>query len=149
MHRRTIATFLASAAVVATLLAALPASAGGRPYRISLTGAAERPDLGDPEATGTAHVTVNFGHREVCWTVSVQNADPILAAHIHEGTADVAGPPVVFLLPAGVSDPDGTFSGCATVDRQLAFALLTSPENYYVNVHTEPFPDGAARGQLG
>ena len=33
--------------------------------------------------------------------------------------------------------------------RHLAFALLLTPESYYVNVHTALFPAGAARGQLG
>jgi len=127
----------------------LPASAGGRPYRTSLTGAAELPDEGDPDATGTAVVTVNPGRQEVCWSVSVTNVDlPIAAAHIHVGAADTFGSPVVFLLPSGVTDADGSFSGCTTVSRELAFQLLLSPENYYVNVHTALFPNGAARGQL-
>jgi hypothetical protein len=55
----------------------------------------------------------------------------------------------VFLLPAGVSDPDGSFSGWTNVSRELAFQLLLAPENYYVNVHTSLFGAGAARGQLG
>jgi hypothetical protein len=136
--------------VLSALAFALPASAGGKPYVTSLSGAAELPDPGDPDATGTARVTVNPGTREVCWSVSVQGVDlPIQAAHIHSGTADTFGPPVVFLLPPGVSDADGTFSGCSTVDRSLAFALLLNPANYYVNVHTTLFPGGAARGQLG
>jgi hypothetical protein len=135
---------------LAALSFALPASAGGRPYTTSLTGAAERPGPGHPDASGTAHVTVNLGQREVCWSVSVEDVDlPILAAHIHEGTADVAGPPVIFLIPMGMTDEDGVFSGCGMVTRDLAFALLLTPENYYVNVHTGLFPDGAARGQLG
>lgn len=143
-------------AMVAGLLAvtglafALPASAGGRPYRISLSGAAEVPGPGDADATGTARVTVNPGTSEVCWSVSVQDVDlPVTAAHIHEGAAGSFGDPVVFLLPNGVSDPDGVFSGCTTVSRTLAFALLLSPEGYYVNVHTTDFPGGATRGQLG
>jgi hypothetical protein len=129
---------------------ALPASAGGKPYTTSLTGAAERPTAGDPDATGTARVTVNPGTKEVCWDVAVQNVDlPLTMAHIHVGTADVAGPPVVFLIPMGEEDDDGIFSDCTFVSRELAFALLLSPENYYVNVHNDPFPAGAARGQLG
>jgi CHRD domain len=135
---------------VAALAFALPASAGGRPYHVSLSGAAERPDPGDPDATGTADITVNPGTREVCWSVSVQNVDlPLVAAHIHVGDATVAGPPVIFLIPAGQTDADGVFSGCATVDRSLALQLVVNPDQYYVNVHTALFQPGAARGQLG
>ncbi|HEX6581582.1 MAG TPA: CHRD domain-containing protein [Actinomycetota bacterium] len=149
MHRsRRIAAVLVSIGL-ATLAFTLPASAGGRPFTTSLSGAAERPTAGDPDATGTARVTVNPGTREVCWSVSVDNVDlPVIAAHIHIGGADTFGPPVIFLLPEGVSDADGEFSGCSTIDRSLAFALLLSPEDYYVNVHTDLFQAGAARGQL-
>jgi len=135
---------------LAALAFAVPAAAGGRPFTTSLTGAAERPTAGDPDATGSARVTINPGTGEVCWSVSVDDVDfPILAAHIHVGGADTFGPPVIFLLPEGVSDADGEFSGCSIVDRSLAFALLLTPEDYYVNVHTALFPAGAARGQLG
>ena len=52
--------------------------------------------------------------------MSVDGVDlPIVAAHIHVGGADTFGAPVVFLLPPGVSDADGDFAGCATVERSL------------------------------
>jgi len=135
---------------LAALAFALPAAAGGRPYTTALTGAAERPDPGDPDATGSAHVTVNPGTRQVCWSVEVQNVDlPLVAAHIHTGNANIAGPPTIFLIPMGETDADGILNGCATVDRMLARGLVLHPEEYYVNVHTALFQAGAARGQLG
>ncbi len=147
-RRRLAAVFLLL--TLTALAFALPASAGGRPYTTSLSGAAERPDPGDPDATGSAHVTVNPGTRQVCWSVSVQNVDlPLVAAHIHTGNANVAGPPTIFLIPAGATDADGVLEGCATVDRTLALGLVLHPEDYYVNVHTNLFQAGAARGQLG
>ncbi len=147
-HRRIAAVFLLL--TLAALAFALPASAGGRPYTTSLTGAAERPDPGDADATGSARVTVNPGTRMVCWSVSVEGVDlPLVAAHIHTGNANVAGPPTIFLIPAGETDADGVLEGCATVDRTLALGLILHPEDYYVNVHTTLFPAGAARGQLG
>jgi CHRD domain len=147
-NRRLAAVFILVG--LAALAFALPAAAGGRPYTTALTGAAERPAPGDPDATGSARVTVNPGTRQVCWSVEVQGVDlPLVAAHIHTGNANVAGPPTIFLIPVGETDADGILNGCATVDRMLALGLVLHPEEYYVNVHTALFPAGAARGQLG
>ena len=146
-NRRIAAVFILVG--LAALAFALPAAAGGRPYTTALTGAAERPTPGDPDATGSARVTVNPGTRQVCWSVEVQDVDlPLVAAHIHTGNANIAGPPTIFLIPVGETDADGILNGCATVDRMLARGLVLHPEEYYVNVHTALFPAGAARGQL-
>ena len=97
-----------------------------------------------------AHLTVNPGKREVCWNASVQGVDlPLVAAHIHAGDSTVAGPPVIFLIPVGATDEDGILEGCATVERSLALALIRTPEDFYVNLHTALFPGGAVRAQLG
>jgi hypothetical protein len=38
---------------------------------------------------------------------------------------------------------------CLTgLDKNLLKDILRSPQDYYVNVHTAPFPNGAFRGQL-
>jgi hypothetical protein len=72
---------------------------------------------------------------------------PATAAHIHQGTADVAGPVVV---PFGnPPDANGVGRGCImNVTGSIVEGLLTNPSNYYVNVHTSDFPNGAIRGQL-
>jgi CHRD domain len=122
------------------------ALAGGRPLTTTLTGAAEVPGPGDPDGTGTATITVNLGQEEVCWEINAAGIVlPAAAAHIHVGAAGEAGPVVV---PLSAPDAMGFSSGCATVDRDLAKAILKNPEDYYVNVHTSEFPAGAIRGQL-
>ncbi len=128
---------------------ALPAAAvGGRPLVAEMTGAQDVPPA-DPDGSGTATFTVNPGVGEICFTVTSENISlPVVAAHIHAGVAGANGPPVVFLLPAGVSDADGDFSGCVTVDRATAKDILKRPSAYYVNLHNAEFPDGAIRGQL-
>jgi hypothetical protein len=119
---------------------------GGRPFSTELTGAAEVPDPGDPDGSGTATITVNPGQEEVCWTIEAEGIElPALSAHIHERTVGVAGDVVVTLTPP---DASGFSSGCTTVERDVALDILKNPENYYVNVHTTDFMAGAIRGQL-
>ncbi|MGI8759276.1 MAG: CHRD domain-containing protein [Acidimicrobiales bacterium] len=129
-------------AVVA--VAASPAAAGGRPLATALTGAAEVPGPGDPDGAGTARLTLNSGQEEICFALSVSGIAPATAAHIHKGSAEMAGPVVVPLVPS----TSGSSSGCVAVDRDLVKEIRNDPANYYVNVHNSEHPAGALRGQL-
>jgi hypothetical protein len=132
-------------ALVVAMAAAGPVLAGGRPFSTTLSGPSEVP-AGDPDATGTATVSVNAGTGTVCYDWSVSNAaTPILAAHIHHAPVGVAGPVVVPLPPTGPSSGAGCTTG---VDRGLAMDILIHPSDYYVNTHNAEFPAGVDRGQL-
>ena len=129
-------TFAATASASAT---------GGRPLTASLTGAAEVPTTGDPDGSGSARITVNHGLGKVCYRIAVTGIVAATAAHIHPGVVGVAGAPVVTLTPPDVT---GVSSGCVSVSRVLAKALIQNPTHYYVNVHNATYPGGALRGQL-
>lgn len=131
----------ASAALIA---GAAIAADGGVKLRATMTGAAERPGPGDPDGSGTATFRVNPGQKQVCYTLTVAGIDPATAAHIHIAPVTAAGPVVVPLA----APTTGSSSGCATVTRALALALIKNPGNYYVNVHNAAFGPGAVRGQL-
>ena len=119
---------------------------GGRKFVTALSGAAEVPGPGDPDATGTATVVVNVGQATVQFDLFVANIDRATAAHIHTGNSSVAGPVVVTLAPP---DSAGRSSGIVAVDKKLAQDILRNPDQYYVNVHNAAYPTGALRGQLG
>ena len=157
-QRRLFAALLMVA--LAALALAGPASAaklggaeqGGRLFTTTLSGAEEVDPLtgalgaGDPDGSGLAALTVNPGQGEVCYEISVEDIMlPAIGAHIHVGDAGENGPVVVPLIPP---DASGVSSGCAEVSRELALAIIQEPEDYYVNVHTTDFPNGAIRGQL-
>jgi hypothetical protein len=119
------------------------AQQGGRPIVVTMTGAAERPDPGDPDGTGTASFTFNYGQSQVCWNLEWTNIDEPFAAHIHRAPVTDPGPVVLPLDPIA--------SGCTEgVSQELIKDILQNPEDYYVNVHSLPlFAAGAIRAQLG
>lgn len=121
--------------------------AGGRPFVVPLTGAAERPGPGDPDGTGTAWLRINVGMGEVCYTLEVANITlPTTGAHIHKAPVTDPGPVVI---PLSAPDATGVSGGCVTADRALLIDILANPDDYYVNVHTLPdYGPGAVRGQL-
>jgi hypothetical protein len=125
------------------------AGAGGRPLSTDLNGAEEVPGPGDANASGQIDLTLNQGVGEVCYNMSWSDVDgDVVAAHIHVGSAGVAGP-VVVPLPPGSSAGTGEVSACVDADRELIKAIRQNPSDYYVNLHSTVFPAGAVRGQLG
>ena len=142
-------SLLGSASLIAAAAIAQPVADGGRKLTTTMSGAAEcnasgTCNLGDPDGTGTARITVNIGQKQVCYELEVSGIVPATAAHIHLAPAGVAGPVVV---PLGAPS-DGDSSGCVTVTAELAKNILKNPAAYYVNVHNADFPAGAIRGQL-
>src|ERR1700752_4165286 len=130
---------------VSLVLSAQDQTPGGRPITVTLTGPAEVPGPGDPDGTGTATITLNPGKGQVCYELTVNKIGTANAAHIHEGTVDKAGPPIVMLAaPASGSSKD-----CATLAKDKIMDIIKNPAKYYVNVHNEEYPNGAVRGQLG
>jgi hypothetical protein len=155
LRKRALAT--AALTVVVTALAALAPSGAladekTAMFTIQLSGAAEvcptAPGTCGGPGSGTATITIDRNGRTVCYSITTQNvALPLLAAHIHEAPVGVAGPVVVPLFTSPVNSP--TTSGCVTdVNKNLLKDIIRNPEEYYVNVHNAPFPNGAVRGQL-
>ncbi len=140
--RQLALSFVAAAALIG---GAAVAADGGRKLNANLRGSLEVPGPGDGDGRGSAMLTVNSGQRKVCYTLTARDIGTATAAHIHLGAAGVKGG-VVAMLAAPAS---GRSTGCVTVSRALAQALIRRPGRYYVNVHTAAFPDGAIRGQLG
>jgi hypothetical protein len=142
-------------AVLAGLLLAVPAAAqsstasstalaGPTVVHAQLTGEQEVPGPGDPNGFGTAHIALFPSSGKICYVLTAFRIAPANAAHIHEGPAGVAGPVVVELRPPTF----GLSGGCTSADPELVGDIAANPTEYYVNVHNQPFPDGAIRGQL-
>lgn len=114
----------------------------------------------DPNAFGVAYGSGTDDGRFCYGAFAVGLSAPPVAFHVHEGTADTAGPVVIPLdaptdsmtFPDPETGEDVTFNfvtGCVEdVDQDLLDDIADNPLEYYFNIHTEEFPAGAIRGQL-
>lgn len=125
---------------------------GGDPFVVvtELTGDAEVPGPGDAAATGRFEMEIAT-FDEACFDMVVDaHEGSVTGAHIHAAPAGEAGSVVVDLGdPTGV-DAEGSawVDVCIAVDEAFVDELVADESQFYVNVHTDVFPDGAVRGQL-
>ncbi|MEP7201455.1 MAG: CHRD domain-containing protein [Ilumatobacteraceae bacterium] len=165
MHKRTLAAMtavgLAAAIAVPTIafgnarnnLGSLHfQQVANTPFTSALSGANEVPPSTDVDGRGAAAVTFDIitpgdavTGAEVCWDLSYSAIDAPNAAHIHRGAAGVGNGPIVVTF-SNIGPTSAT--GCAAMAPALATEIMTTPANFYVNVHNVAFPGGVIRGQL-
>jgi hypothetical protein len=104
-------------------------------------------ERGTGDANGRGSFGAIFDGNRLCYGLTNKNIQDPVAAHIHSGSAREAGDVEITLEQPSDGDP-GASSDCVRVARPLARAILADPKDYYVNVHTGDFPNGAVRGQL-
>lgn len=130
--------------VLGSIAAALSAPAIAAPVTLTadLNGASETGG-GDTDGTGRFSGQLDVETGDVCFTLSTTKVAAATAAHIHEGAAGFDGKPVVTITVTGPQE-----DSCVAAEPDLLKAIVETPANYYVNVHTADFPKGAVRGQL-
>jgi hypothetical protein len=147
MRRRPLILALSVGLLAAAVLAG-STTAGGKRFALALDSDNEAPPTpAGVTASGPGTLTINTGTGEVCFffTLTGTNIGTIFAAHIHEAPVGVAGPIVVPLA----------LNGCLiSTNRPQLVEVLADPDEFYVNVHSMPPPEGAgspsgvARDQL-
>ena len=126
--------------VVAATCPSTTTTGGGGNQGVRLT-ATLTPVSPATTGSGTATVTIRVGSGQLCYTLNVTGLTNVTAAHIHRAsTGDVVIP-----LTAPTT---GSSSGCITVDKTLLQEVVKTPSAFYVNVHTQSFPNGQIRGTL-
>lgn len=117
----------------------------GRSLEAEMDGVQEVPGPGDVDGRGEATIRLKPNQNQICVDMEVSYIEKATAAHIHFAPPGAAGA-VVIALP--VPDEEGKSSGCLDIDSNLLKKIQDNPQDYYVNVHNNPFPNGAIRGQL-
>ncbi|KAG5179374.1 hypothetical protein JKP88DRAFT_256272, partial [Tribonema minus] len=83
----------------------------------------------------SGHRQFAIAGRTLCFTMKT-NLQGIVAEHIHEGAAGVDGDVYVDLF-GGIADLTANpLQACITLTHAQAKALVKTPTDYYVNVHT-------------
>ncbi|HEX6595723.1 MAG TPA: CHRD domain-containing protein [Acidimicrobiales bacterium] len=139
---------VALAVVVGTTV--VPSAAADARIVATLTGAAERPGPGDPDAIGRAYITIDDETNTLCLALQYANVDGTLSGlHIHFAPPTDPGPVVVpFSVPS--QQGSGVHYQCVVVENEaLLDNIAANPSQYYINLHSQPlFGPGAIRGQL-
>ncbi len=114
-------------------------------YHTVLTGANEVGG-GDPDGYGRAEVSITDAFGQVCYEIKdLRGLDTITAAHIHHGRAGHQRTAGVATL---TKSNEGRWQGCKDGKEWTQNRLQGNPADFYVNVHTAAYPNGAIRGQL-
>jgi CHRD domain len=112
---------------------------GGRPLHATLAGSATT----DADGAGSADLTLNQGHGQVCFNVTWTGLGTVTGVQVQA----VADDSVVAMLTDDFTDGNG--KGCANgLTKKAIMALRQHPDQYYVNVLTGDFATGAIRGTL-
>lgn len=135
--------FFALALFVAVAAGACGASAAPVTLTAALTAQEEVPDPGPAGGKGTAELSVDSNAGQLCYKLTHERIGTPTAAHVHKGSAGVAGPVTVNFDYAANGD-----QACVSVDASRLAEIVGDPGGHYVNVHTADYPQGAIRGQL-
>ena len=132
-------TTLAGFAIIA-MMATAPAFAETMMFKADLKGSSEVPPT-DSAATGSAEVTVDTESKKLSWTVTSSglSGDPV-AAHFHGPAAAGANADPVVDISANVAKGSADLTAEQLADLQAG--------KWYLNIHTQKFPDGEIRGQV-
>ena len=107
-----------------------------------LTGANETGG-GDPKAVGGFKVEMDPETNDFCYSLWADKGFKPSMAHVHSGAAGSDGPPLATLDMTGK-----TSDACIAIDKAKLQPIADDPSQFYVNIHSADFPQGAMRGQL-
>lgn len=112
-------------------------------FHARMTADQEVPKPGPAGGKGLARLDVDPYEHRVCYELSYEGIGKPTGAHIHRGERGTNGPVVVDFNIARNGD-----RACVAGNPRVLRDMQARPQQYYVNLHTADFPDGAIRGQV-
>ena len=113
--------------------------------RAKLTGAEVVSSTGDRDGYATAEVSIANELDQICYDINdIRDISTITSVSINRGKRGQTGPSVLRFETAN----EGGWKRCVKRTEWLEDKLKFQPGNYYVQVSTSEFPNGAIRGQL-
>ena len=145
MRLKILILAIAAAAFAAFVVPAL-AAVEDEELGAKLKGKEEVPGPGDNDGTGEAQLETKIAKSKLCYLVEFEDIGTATAAHVHKAPKGEDGKIVIPLFEEQTESPA---EDCIKVEKDRTLKkLVKDPSGFYVNVHTEEFPDGAIRGQL-
>lgn len=140
---KSVWTLAAVASMLAPVSLAVAASAT---FDLLMDGAQEAPGPGDPDGSAVGTIAINDVTGVISWNITYQNIAPPTMMHLHHAGDGI----VVVDLGVSTSGGPGTLID-SIIHSPLSDlqAILDHPHNYYLNLHTAEFENGAVRDQLG
>jgi hypothetical protein len=127
-----------------TVLAQGGQGPGDRRVTASLNGLKEVPQT-KTSGAGTVEGVINMASRELRWNIKCTSlTSPVTGMHFHGPATEAQNAGVVVPMQGGC-DGQGT-TGKVVLDSAQFSDLLAG--KWYVNVHTQMYPNGEIRGQV-
>jgi hypothetical protein len=124
----------------ALIMVSAPAFSETMTFKADMKASSEVPPT-NSVAAGSADVTLDTGTKKLTWTVVSRGlSGEATAAHFHGPAAPGANADPVVDISAALAKGSADLSDQQIADLQAG--------KWYINIHTEKFPDGEIRGQV-
>ena len=122
---------------------------GYRHFAVYLSGDELR-DGGDRGGWGMARLDFDAHQETACYALDWDRLDgAVTAFHLHAAPRHNDGPHWIdFFNDQHFSGERHSASGCVHSPRGKILDVINDPSDYYFNIHTTAYKDGAIRGQL-
>jgi hypothetical protein len=118
---------------------------------VNMSAKQEVPPVKNRNETGSAHIVL-FPDSTLAFSLDVSglaSGDQLTVAHIHTGGPVESGSPVIVLVDNSTIKFNGTSASGTIKLTSSQYHDYTGTGDFYVNIHSNQFPDGLLRGQIG